>query len=485
MRGGLATKHARSIHGGMVLPPFGAESLFTARVKSIWRFLTRQPASFWLICAYLFFEYVRPQTIYPSIDILPWGQTILILCVVAFLLEGKTFSLRTPAGALFVLFSVIVLASSAFAYSPSLSFAKLELYLSWVLIYLLITSIITTEQRFFIFFLSFLLYSFKMSQHGARTWAMRGFGFADWGVTGAPGWFHNSGEVGIQMCIFFPLALAFYIGLRDHWGKWRKLFFVLFPVTAVMTMIASSSRGALVGGALVLLWLVLRSRHRVKALLAAAVVTIAVITLVPEEQKARFGTMGEDKTSQSRFTVWEYGMETANQYPVLGIGYKNWSEYASRHYGRPLLPHNIFVEAAAELGYTGLLVFLLLIGATFWVNANTRKIVRRIPGDQRFLHQVAHGLDGALIGYIGSGFFVTVLFYPYFWINLALTVALNTAAVNKARAARRLAAGAPPSQTLPTAAAVPANGVAARGVGGRAFLGQRGGAALGSHGSGS
>jgi hypothetical protein len=24
-----------------------------------------------------------------------------------------------------------------------------------------------------------------------------------------------------------------------------------------------------------------------------------------------------------------------------------------------------------------------------------------------------------------TGFFVTVLFYPYFWVNLAMTVALN------------------------------------------------------------
>lgn len=347
MRGGLAARHTRSTYGGIALPAMGAESLFAARVKSIWRFLTKQQASFWLICGYLFFEYIRPQSIYRSIDILPWGQTILILCLVAFLLEGKMFRLRTPAGPLLVLFTAIVLASSMFAYSPNLSFNNIEIYLSWILIYLLITNIVTTEQRFFIFFLSFLLYSFKMSQHGARSWASVGFGFRDWGVTGGPGWFHNSGEVGIQMCVFFPLAVGFYIALKDHWGKWRKLFFLLFPITAVMTMIASSSRGAIVGGALVLLWMTLRSRHRVKATIVAALVVVAVVVLLPEEQKERFSTMGEDKTSESRFTVWRYGMETASRYPVLGIGYKNWSHYASRNYGRPLLPHNIFVEAAA------------------------------------------------------------------------------------------------------------------------------------------
>lgn len=480
MRGGLGGRPIHSSRGAIALPAFGAESLFAARLKSIWRFLTKQPASFWLICGYLFFEYVRPQTVYPSIDILPWGQTLLILCVVAFFLEGKTFQLRTPAGPLLILFTAIVLASSVLAYSPGTAFDNLELYLSWVLIYLLITNIITTEQRFFIFFLSFLLYSFKMSQHGARAWATRGFSFADWGVTGAPGWFHNSGEVGIQMCVFFPLAVGFYIALKDHWGKWRRLFFLLLPITAIMTMIASSSRGALLGGGLVLLWMVLRSRYRVKALLGAAVVAIAVIAFVPEELKERFSTMGEDKTSESRLVVWRYGMETAARYPALGIGYKNWSLYATHNYGRPLLPHNIFVEAAAELGYTGLLGFLLLIGATFWVNANTRKIVRRIPGDQRFLYQVAHGLDGALIGYMASGFFVTVLFYPYFWINLAMAVALNTAASNKARTASRAMAAAAIEPLAPTPAG-PTNDAQLGGGRGRPLLGQRGGAVLGPH----
>lgn len=263
MRGGLATQGVRSWPSGAVAPPpKGAESLFAVRIRDIWRFLTTQPASFWLICTYLFFEYVRPQSIYTWIDFLPWGQVILILCVVAVLMEGKAFRMRTPAGPLLILFTIIVLASSALAYSPSTSFANIELFLSWLLIYILITNIITTEQRFFIFFLSFLLYSFKMSQHGALSWARMGFAFRDWGVTGAPGWFHNSGEVGVQMCVFFPLAVGFFIALKDHWGRWRKLFFLLFPITAVMTIIASSSRGAVVGGALVLLWMALRSRYR-------------------------------------------------------------------------------------------------------------------------------------------------------------------------------------------------------------------------------
>jgi len=118
---------------------------------------------------------------------------------------------------------------------------------------------------------------------------------------------------------------------------------------------------------------------------------------------------------------------------MLGIGYANWADYYRKFVNpRGQLPHNIFVQAASELGYTGLLAFLLLIAYTFVVNARTRKLARRLPQSD-FLFGMANGLDGALVGYLVSGFFVTVLYYPFFWINLAMTVALHKATKHELR----------------------------------------------------
>jgi hypothetical protein len=97
------------------------------------------------------------------------------------------------------------------------------------------------------------------------------------------------------------------------------------------------------------------------------------------------------------------------------------------------LPHNIFIEAGSELGYSGLVAFILLIIATFVINYRTRQLTRRHPGGNLFMFDMAHGLDGALIGYLASGFFVTVLYYPFFWINFAMTVALHRGTLNKLR----------------------------------------------------
>src|SRR5690606_34011729 len=150
---------------------------YRVNVGSIWRFIRTQPASFWLLNAYLMLEYVRPQQVWESLDILPWALLTIVLTVAAFFIEGKTMRLSTGAGALLMVYTVVLVLSSVMAVRPEAAYAKWELYFSWVLIYLLITNIITTEKRFFIFSLAFLLYSFKMSQHGFRSWLMSGFSF--------------------------------------------------------------------------------------------------------------------------------------------------------------------------------------------------------------------------------------------------------------------------------------------------------------------
>ncbi|MGH7447786.1 MAG: hypothetical protein ACRELT_09520, partial [Longimicrobiales bacterium] len=105
------------------------------------------------------------------------------------------------------------------------------------------------------------------------------------------------------------------------------------------------------------------------------------------------------------------------------IGFANWLEYYGRNYGGYQLSHNIFVEAGSELGYTGLAGFVMLIIATGVMNRRTRRMASRMAGGSFFWH-MAHGFDGALIGFLVGGFFVTVLYYPFFWMNLAMTAAL-------------------------------------------------------------
>ncbi len=308
-------------------------------------------------------------------------------------------------------------------------FARFDGYFLWVVAYGLIVYTVTTERRMLLMVLAFVLFNLKMTQFAVRSWVSIGFGFRDWGVGGGPGWFQNSGEFGIEMCVFFPIVTYLALGLRPYLPKWKFLMLLGIAGSALIGMVMSSSRGALFGGAVVLLFMLARSKYLVRALVAVVVVGSVFYFAIPPEQKDRLSASGTDKTSTLRLTYWRHGVEIANANPVLGIGYENWLPYYRDHYeGRAQVCHNIFVQAGSELGYTGLAAFLLLIGCTFWLNTRSRALAKRAGPRGHLTYCIANGLDGALIGYMVSGFFVTVLYYPYFWINLAMTVALSTVA---------------------------------------------------------
>ena len=410
------------------------EGLYAIQIRKIISTIREEGWAFIFICAYLFFEYVRPQSIYPVIDVIPWVPTVLLLSFGALFFSGELKSQPNRLNKLIVCYALVVLLSSAFSQYPAVSFSKWRAFFDWFLIYFFIVLIVNNEKRFFIFLLSFLIYSFKMSQHGFLSWLKRGFAFTDWGVTGAPGWFHNSGEAGIQMCIYVPLAIAFIFAVYRYLSKPKLFFFLLMPFTGIGTAIASSSRGALVGLALAGIR-PLFTRPRVFFISAVALSAVAAITIssIPDEFKQRFEQAGTDKTSLHRIERWRGVVDSMQEYPVLGVGFEAWSEYYPRHYqvefeGTPLV-HNVFLQCSTELGYVGLSIFILMILACFANTGKVRKLSRE--KDDQFLAIMSYGFDAALLGFLGSGFFVTVLYYPYFWIHCALTTCLYTAAQKK------------------------------------------------------
>lgn len=401
--------------------------LMSLSAGALVKFLFRQKLSYILVCFYLFLEYVRPQSVYPALYILPWSQLAILLALACYLLEGGKirFDLLTR---LVLVYTAVIGASTVMAYQPSVALAGYESWISWVLVFLIIANIVNTEQRFLVFMFMFLVWNMKMAQHGVRSWASIGFHFRTWGATGGPGWFENSGEFGIEMDVFMPLAICFLVALRRQLAVWKVVALAAFPAAAVLSMVASSSRGALIGGAAAAVWLFAGSKYRVRAALSVSTLATLAYVLMPAEQLKRFQAAGTDNTSALRLTYWAHGLEMIRDHPLLGIGYNNWLSYYHANIDpRGQVSHNIFIQCGSELGIAGLTVLLAIIVSSFVVNRRTRAIAAQLP-DGAFLENMARGLDAALIGFLVSGSFVTVLYYPYLWVNLAMTAALYNAA---------------------------------------------------------
>lgn len=413
--------------------PVSAPPGAIASLKEIWRGFRQEHAAFIVTCLYLIFEYNRPQLVYPALDIIPWGKTLLLLAIVLAFLDKSSRRPSVAALLPMLAFSSCILMSMIFAYSPSVAMKEWVTYFAWVVVVLLITSVVNTRKRLFLFIAVYFLCNLKMAQHGFKSWAMSGFGFSSWGVTGSPGWFQNSGEFSMEMVVFLPFLIAYISFFRHEWSRSVQIFFYLLTVMVTGSIIASSSRGAILGLVIVGLWCLAYARQRFKASLILALVAVVVYYVTPSEFKARFETAGEDKTSLNRKAYWVVGRKAIRDYPVFGVGFRNWTIWAAdnhpelkgaKGWGENVeVVHNTYLEAATELGYSGVFAYFIIILQVFISNRRAR-LNARICKD-RFMEATAIGLNGSLLAYMITSYFMSVLYYPYIWVLLALTMCLS------------------------------------------------------------
>jgi putative inorganic carbon (HCO3(-)) transporter len=222
--------------------------MFQLQLGAIWRCMRGQSPAFWATFLYIFFEYVRPQSVYSWLDFAPWSQIALFSAVGLTVLEGR---LRFTSKALWfsvALFTAVIVVSSVFAQFPEYSWRNREFWINWLLLMLIVGGGIRNRTEFFLHLFGFVLWNLKMTQHGVQSWVLSGFSFVAWGVSGAPGWFQNSGEFGIELCVFLPIIGYLAFALWPRLSRNRRILMVAFVASALISVVASSSRGAFLGG---------------------------------------------------------------------------------------------------------------------------------------------------------------------------------------------------------------------------------------------
>lgn len=396
-----------------------------------------------MICLYLFVEYVRPQSIIPALDILPWAKLFLLLSAIGLAMDRNRIRTSDPTNKWITAFLFAIILSCITAKYPRFSWSHFMDFFGWYIIYFLIVNIVTTERRFLIFLAIFFICSFKLSLFGAKTWALRGFSYTSWGLQGPPGFFENSGEFAIQMLMFGPIALELAIFLRPYISPMKYCMALLMPITALMSIMGASSRGAQLALVYQVYRSLLKGRISFKALLLVAAVAYAGVTLLPNEQKARFSAAGSDKTSHQRLLYWRHGIEMIKENPVLGVGFFNFPPYYASRWPEDLLPgprvvldgvviselpHNIFIQIATDTGLVGTFFFLMLIYRTVKSASEIRKLNGDPTGVRKPFRSISRGLVVSMWGFLIAGQFVTVTYYPFFWINLALMISLKNIA---------------------------------------------------------
>ena len=406
------------------------EKLYTLNPRVLWTQFRKEHFAFWMVCFYLVLQYFDPLRIYHSLSSIPLDKVAIGLAVLSLPMDPCRRWVRDATNVWMTLFWLVIIASSAFAVYPSISWKYWFDFFDWYVIYFLIINTVTTKERYFIFLTIFLLANFKLAFFGARTWIKRGFGFVNWGIMGPPGDFQNSADLSTEMLMFAPIAFELAMFVKPYVRRVTSWFLLLGAISGAMTVLGASSRGAQVALAFQGTWVAIQRKLKLKALIGIALIAGIGYALLPAAEKARFSRSGTDPTSIQRFDYWRAGMRMMEHHPVLGVGYFNFAPvYASNPsdklwHGTAQLPHNIFIQVGTDAGLLGLGIFLVLLYRNFKIARDIRRMCSDNKNAPAFAPSVARGLVIAAWGFIVAGQFNTISYYPFLWINLALVVSL-------------------------------------------------------------
>jgi O-antigen ligase len=266
------------------------------------------------------------------------------------------------------------------------------------------------------------------------------------GGVGIGGWMGDEND----FCMVMNMAVPFgYFLLFSATGT-QKMKYLGFLGTYILAAMASLSRGGFMGLAAVGAYCWYRSPKKVNALIVLAAVVVFMVLFAPPNYWDEIAsstsdeTMGKTGTGGGRLYLWGLGMDMFYANPIIGIGQSNFS-YTSGIYeaggtfndrsfaGRQA--HSAWVTLISELGLVG----TLIIGAMLLQCYKDLRLVRKrfAPAESRQKHgqavqagedvrmYLARAMEGSLIGFIVSGIFISILWYPSLWILMALVVALR------------------------------------------------------------
>jgi len=211
--------------------------------------------------------------------------------------------------------------------------------------------------------------------------------------------------------------------------------------------VASFSRGGFVGLVPVILYCWYKTPKKVlSTIIIAIMISVLYFSASPkywQEVKSIKEENIQKGTGEDRWYLWKLAWKVFLDYPIIGVGQGNISWNIGKYqpledlkYRRGVggkAVHSLYFTLIPELGLVGILLFSgmlyfsykdlkWILKKEFLLKQNQSKEIIQQLHKIRF---IIFGITGAMLGYLVSGAFLSVLYYPHFWFLIALTVSLK------------------------------------------------------------
>jgi len=242
----------------------------------------------------------------------------------------------------------------------------------------------------------------------------------------------------LSLVMMFPVSFLAAEVFDTSAHKVRRIIALICLVIAISGVIATQSRGGLLGIAAVISFFIYQKvKNPVVVACIGAVGMLAMVAFagIADRQSGGSHEGGVDESAMGRIYAWQAAINMAIHNPLTGVGVNNFVVnyyFYSPHWdGKNHAVHSTWFQVLGETGIVGICIFILVI-ACIYRSLNRVFLINTQLNDEKIAVN-AKALKGGLIGFMVSGTFLTQAFTWPIYIILALTIALEKLVMDRQR----------------------------------------------------
>lgn len=237
----------------------------------------------------------------------------------------------------------------------------------------------------------------------------------------------------LALVLLFPLAFAISQTTTPGISHFKRIISALVCVLLLAAIIATQSRGGLLGSIAVIgifALKLIRSKVLLLSLGSIAAIILYLVAGIADRASGGAAEQGIDESAMGRIYAWEAAIKMAVENPLTGVGlnnfFSNYFFYSAHWDGLNHAVHSTWFGVLAETGFIGLMIFVILIISLIRTSRSTlARLSEAGAAVAPELNAVAYAVYAGLIGTIVSGTFLTQGFNWPIYILAALTVCVS------------------------------------------------------------
>jgi len=394
---------------------------------------------FYAVLGLLFIEYGRPQELFSVIKVIHPGLILNTLLIFLLFRYGKKFYLSIPQSKLFIGLIILMSIHGPIATNNYWAFIVWKNTILYFIVFLGIINFVDSYSKIYRYIDTWIV----INLFGAL------LGIINKGVIPNSAFMGDENDFSLVMNMAVPFS--YFMFLEETRSIVKKIFYLISTAIFVIATVISLSRGGFIGLLAVFIYCWVKTPRKVLSTVVLLFLLGVLALTAPSKYWGEVKSITEENievgTGAERWYFWQMGLRMFVTNPIIGVGQGNYpwvieqyedpsGGYQERYHGSRQA-HSIYFTILPELGIIGTLIFLAMLFYSFKdlrLMLNLEKKMQQVSFQKNSpslviyqlykLRFISYAVIGALIGYLVSGIFLSVLYYPHFWILMGLLVAV-------------------------------------------------------------